>query len=163
MYIINMSIRSTYPIQPRTMKNIFKAGSISRVEKQASILACEHLEEWMKEFIREVLDFSEGGDSIKGEHVISALKTVPSIHLDGTTIIDSGLIQKGFPFYKKRLLYSAKMITGKKRWTLSAKDLLNRICYAYLSLVTERLETTLMLANQRTVTSKFVKACINLK
>jgi hypothetical protein len=117
----------------------------------------------MKEFIREVLDYSEGGDSIKGEHVISALKTVPCIHLDGNTIIDSGLIQRGLPFYKKRLLYSAKMITGKKRWSLAAKDLLNRICYAYLCLVTKRLETTLLLANQKTVTSKFVKACINLK
>jgi hypothetical protein len=163
MYIINMSIRSSYPIQPRTMKNILKAGSISRVEKQASILACAHLDEWMTDFIREVLDYSLGGNRITGEHVISALKTVPCVHLSGQTIMESGLIQKGLPFYKKRLMYSAKLVTGKKRWSLSAKDLLNRICYAYLSLVTERLETTLHLANQKTVTSKFVKACINLK
>jgi hypothetical protein len=158
-----MSIRSTYPIQPRTMKNIFKTGSISRVEKKASILACEHFNEWMTDFIREVLDYSFGVDIITGEHVIQALGTVPCIHLSGKTIMESGLIQKGLPFYKKRLLYAAKIGTGKKRWSLTAKDLLNRICYAYLSLVTERLETTLLLANQKTVTSKFVKACINLK
>jgi histone H3/H4 len=117
------------------------------------VVASSHLHKWLIQLL----------ESLKGETTTVTMDDLIESLSKSPNASQLSFNQPGKrPFLRSRLLKRAHVIT-RRRWSLGAKKLLNDVTDSYFMFLSNRIEKTLKLKQQKTVSKAIVEHCITIQ